>query len=104
MPSAVSLVAEARARRPQELAPRERAVVTASAVCFGLAALAIAIWLPSQREPDSLLIGGLIVGYAFASRVRFEVAGNYIVPEQLVFFPMLLLAPLPAVPFMVAAG
>jgi HD-GYP domain-containing protein (c-di-GMP phosphodiesterase class II) len=36
--------------------------------------------------------------------VRFEFGDGYVVPEQLVFVPMLALAPLPLVPAMVAAG
>ena len=38
------------------------------------------------------------------SRVRFEIGGGYGEPEQLVFVPMLFLAPLPLVPLLVAAG
>lgn len=87
---------------------RERAVTGASAVLFCLVAGAIAVLLPSERSADSLLIAGLtaglIAGYAVAARVRFEVGNNYVVPEQLIFVPMLLLAPLPAVPAMAAAA
>jgi HD-GYP domain-containing protein (c-di-GMP phosphodiesterase class II) len=101
---AVSLVAEARSRHPKGMAPRERAVMRISAVCFTAVAVAIALWLPSQREADTVLAAGLIVGYAVASRVRFEVGSNYVVPEELLLVPMLLLAPLPSVPIMVAAG
>jgi HD-GYP domain-containing protein (c-di-GMP phosphodiesterase class II) len=60
--------------------------------------------LPSERATDTLLIFGLIAGYALVSRVRFEFGDGYVVPEQLVFVPMLALAPLPLVPAMVAAG
>jgi putative nucleotidyltransferase with HDIG domain len=83
---------------------RERAVTGASAVSFCLVAGAIAVLLPSERSADSLVIAGLIAGYAVAGRVRFEVGNNYVVPEQLIFVPMLLLAPLPAVPAIAAAA
>jgi HD-GYP domain-containing protein (c-di-GMP phosphodiesterase class II) len=67
-------------------------------------AVALAATLPSEREPDLLLIGALVAGYAMVSRVRFEFGDTYVVPEQLLFVAMLAVAPLPMVPLMVAAG
>jgi HD-GYP domain-containing protein (c-di-GMP phosphodiesterase class II) len=84
--------------------PRERAVTRAAASAFLLVATAIALLLPDERHVDLVLVAGLFAGYAVASRVRFEYANNYVVPEQLVFVPMLLLLPLPYLPFIVAAG
>jgi len=43
-----------------------------------------------------------VAGYAFVSRVRFEFGGTYVVPEQLLFLPMLALLPLPLVPLLIA--
>ena len=83
---------------------RERIAVSSSAVLYVAAAAAMAIFLPSEREASAALIVGLLVGYAIVSRVRFEFGGYYVVPEQLVLVPMLLLAPLPYVPILVAAG
>src|SRR4051795_8719060 len=96
-----SLVAEARSRHPERMAPRERVVMRVSAVSFSLVAVAIAAWLPSERSLDVLLALGLVLGYAVASRVRFEVGSNYVVPEELLLVPMLLLLPLPLVPALV---
>ena len=69
-----------------------------------IAAIAIASLLPSERQPDGLLVASLIVGYALVSRVRFEFGDSYVVPEQLVYIPLLALAPLPLVPLIVAVA
>lgn len=84
--------------------PRERAVTGAAAGLFLLAATLIALLVPNERHVDPLLAAGLFAGYLVASRVRFEYANNYVVPEQLVFVPMLLLLPLPYLPAAVAAA
>ena len=101
---AEQLVGEARARRPREMFHRERVVVGASAVLFLAAALAAATLLPSERHFDPLFVAGLVAGYAVVSRVRFEFGNWYVVPEQLVLVPLLLLAPLPYVPLLVAGA
>jgi HD-GYP domain-containing protein (c-di-GMP phosphodiesterase class II) len=85
--------------------PRAEATVrSASAALYLIAAIAIASLLPSERQPDGLLVAGLIVGYALVSRVRFEFGDSYVVPEQLVYIPLLALAPLPLVPLIVAVA
>jgi HD-GYP domain-containing protein (c-di-GMP phosphodiesterase class II) len=85
--------------------PRAEATVrSVSAALYLVAAIAIASLLPSERQPDGLLVAGLIVGYALVSRVRFEFGDSYVVPEQLVYIPLLALAPLPLVPLIVAVA
>jgi HD-GYP domain-containing protein (c-di-GMP phosphodiesterase class II) len=101
---AEQLVGEARARRARSMDSRERVVVAASAGVFCVAAVAIALLLPSERDLNFALIAGLAVGLAAVSRVRFEFGTGYVVPEQLVIVPMLLLAPLPLVPLMLAVA
>ena len=86
------------------MAPRERGLAWISAACFLLVAVLIALVLPAERDTDGVLIAGLIAGYAMASRVRFEFGTGYVVPEQLLFVPVLLLVPLPYVPAIVAAA
>lgn len=98
------MVGEARVRRARSMPKREAVVRGVSGSAFFALALLMAAALPSERETDTLLIFGLIAGYALVSRVRFEFGDWYVVPEQLVFVPMLALAPLPLVPAMVAAG
>jgi len=43
-----------------------------------------------------------VIGHAVVSRVRFEFGGGYVVPEQLVIVPLMLLGPLPLVPLLIA--
>ena len=50
------------------------------------------------------LVIRLVVSYAIAARVEFEVGFASAVPTQLVFVPMLFLAPIGAVPLMVATA
>jgi HD-GYP domain-containing protein (c-di-GMP phosphodiesterase class II) len=104
MLQAERMVGEARVRRARSLPKREAIVRGVSGAAFFVVALLLAVALPSERESDTLLILGLVAGLALVSRVRFEFGDGYVVPEQLVFVPMLALAPLPLVPAMVAAG
>jgi HD-GYP domain-containing protein (c-di-GMP phosphodiesterase class II) len=101
---AEQLVGEARVRRAQPMPRREALVCGASAVLFLIVAGILASALPNERDMDLLLVLGLVVGYAFVSRVRFEFGDTYVVAEQLVFVAMIALAPLPLVPVMVAGG
>ncbi len=80
---------------------RERMLNAGSAGAFILVAIAIAAFVPNERSVDPLLLLGLVAGYAIVSRVRFEFGSMYVTPEQLMFIPMLLLAPLPYVPALV---
>jgi HD-GYP domain-containing protein (c-di-GMP phosphodiesterase class II) len=98
---AEQLVGEARERRRRQMSRRERSLNAASMVCFLGVALALALLLPNERSVDPALILGLVAGYAIVSRVRFEFGSMYVTPEQLMFIPMLLLAPLPYVPELV---
>jgi HD-GYP domain-containing protein (c-di-GMP phosphodiesterase class II) len=83
---------------------RERAVVGTSATLLVAAVAAMALLLPEQRSGNDWLVLAFVIGYAAVSRVRFEFGGYYVVPEQLVFVPTLLLAPLHLVPLVVAAA
>ena len=96
------LVGEARSRRAQRMAPRERVVLAVSAGLFVLAALVIAVLVPNERDVEPLVIVGLAVGYVVAERVRFEFGGYYGTAEQLLIVPILLLVPLPIVPLLIA--
>ena len=91
------LVGEARGRLPRRMSRRESVVTTVAAVAYLVVATAAVIWLPSERSVDPLLIAALVGGYVAVSQVRFEFGGYYVVPEQLMLVPMLLIAPLPLV-------
>jgi HD-GYP domain-containing protein (c-di-GMP phosphodiesterase class II) len=99
---AEQLVGEARERRARSMDARERWVLTAFAALYCVAAVAIALLVPSERDVSVWLIVGLVLGHAAVSRVRFEFGGGYVVPEQLVVVPLLLLGPLNLVPILIA--
>jgi len=99
---AEQLVGAARERRARNLDARERKIIGLSATLFLTAAVALAVFLPSERDVSPLLVAGLLVGHALVSRVRFEFGGGYVVPEQLVIVPLMLLGPLPLVPLLIA--
>jgi hypothetical protein len=101
---AEQLVGEARERRARTMDTRERRVLSAFAALYCVAAIAIALLVPSERDPSIWLVVGLVLGHAVASRVRFEFGGGYVVPEQLVIVPLMLLGPLNLVPILIAVG
>jgi HD-GYP domain-containing protein (c-di-GMP phosphodiesterase class II) len=96
------LVGEARERRKQRMDARERVVDSVSALLFLAVAVAIAVFVDNERETDWLLVVALVVGYAVVSRVRFEYGDLYMSAEELVFVPLLFLAPLNLVPLLAA--
>src|SRR5919202_5572333 len=98
------LVGEARARRARSMDARERAVVAGFSVVYCVAFVLVALLVPSERDVSPLLIAGLLVGHAAVSQVRFEFGMGFVVPEQLLVVPMLLLLPLPFVPILIAAA
>jgi len=95
------LVGEARGRLPRRMSRRERHVTSTAAVLYLVAASGAALWLPSDRSVDPLVIAMLVGGYVAVYQVKFEFGGYFVVPEQLLLVPMLLIAPLPLVPLMV---
>jgi HD domain len=96
------LVGESRARRLRRISSRERIVLGLSAGAFLSVAAALALLLPSERATEPLLLLGLVFGYTLIARVRFEFGNWFVVPEGLAFVPLLLMAPLPYVPALVA--
>jgi putative nucleotidyltransferase with HDIG domain len=98
------LVGEAREREPEPLAPRERAVAGAAAAGLLLAVVGITAILPPDRHAEPAIVVVLTILFAVACRVEFEIGRIHAVPAQLVFIPMLFLAPLSIVPLIVAVG
>ena len=84
--------------------PRERTVAGAIALALLVTCVGLTFLLPSSETFDPLVVLGLLVAFAVASRVEFEIGPIIAVPVQLVFIPMLFLAPLPLVPLLVGAG
>jgi hypothetical protein len=96
----------ARGRERVQLRARgvERVVEATLAFGFLVAALAMALLLPSPRALDVPTLVTLIGVYVVCSRAKFDIADGHTVPTELVLVPMLFLLPTPAVPLAVAAG
>jgi HD-GYP domain-containing protein (c-di-GMP phosphodiesterase class II) len=90
--------------RPEPLRGRELAAEAVTAAAFLVAAVALAVFLPAEREFDAPLAATLLAIYALMARVHFPIGYGFTIPTQLVLVPMLFLVPLGAVPLLVAAG
>ena len=103
-PEAGGLIEDARARASERLAARDSRATLFGALAFVAVAVPFAFLAPSDRavEPGVLLL--LVVAYALAARVEFEVGSGFAVPTQIVFVPMLFLLPVGLVPLCVAVG
>jgi HD-GYP domain-containing protein (c-di-GMP phosphodiesterase class II) len=84
--------------------PRERNFVSASALAMLVASVALTFVVPADGGFDPLIAAALVAMFAVASRVDFEIGPTSCVATQVVFVPMLFLAPLPLVPLLVALG
>jgi HD-GYP domain-containing protein (c-di-GMP phosphodiesterase class II) len=101
---AEQLVADARDRRKRRMEARERRFDLLSALLFLGVAIAIAAFVPSQREVDPWLVATLVLAYALVSQVRFEFGEAFNSPVELVLVAMWVLLPLPLIPLLVAAA
>jgi putative nucleotidyltransferase with HDIG domain len=93
-------------RSSARLAPdrRQARAVLGVVAAFAVAVAAIALWAPDRGGHSAITAVLLVVCYALAARVRFEVGSGLAVPTQLIFVPMLFLAAPAAVPLLVALG
>ncbi len=99
------LVEQSRARVARALGGREILPTVITAAAFVATTVALLVWLPSARPHAGFgVVIALVACYALAARVQFQVAFALAVPTQLVFVPMLFLAPLHLVPLLVALG
>jgi hypothetical protein len=103
-PEAERLIEASRARAGTSLEQRELAVEALVAVAFALVAIAMALLLPADGNVAFGTSALLIVLYAVARQVGFEIGTGYTCPFLLVLVPMLFLVPAPLVPAHVAAG
>jgi signal transduction histidine kinase len=71
---------------------------------FLVAAVALAALGDAERSFDPVKALVLTLAFALAIRVHVDVGAGYTTPVQVVFVPMLLLAPTPLVPLLVALG
>ena len=87
----------------RRLEPRERRVELCAALLFVAVAAALAA-VSDDPWPGAWTIAGLILTYGILTEIRLQLGPGLVGPTQLVFVPMLFLAPPLAVPLLVAAG
>jgi HD-GYP domain-containing protein (c-di-GMP phosphodiesterase class II) len=102
--SAIALVGAARERHANPLSSREWFASVVVAAGFFVAAAFTLVVVPWEPAADPVVIALLLGMYAVVSRIEFEIGNGTTNPEQLVFVPLLFLAPLALVPLLVAAG
>jgi HD-GYP domain-containing protein (c-di-GMP phosphodiesterase class II) len=100
----VGLVAEARDRRPQPMTGKERVFIGGWALVALTATGLLSVVIQHDRPARPAVIALLIVAYAIARQVTFEVGTGVNDASVLVYVPVLFLAPLHLVPLVVAAG
>ena len=98
------LLEAARARTGTKFDRRELVIEGLVAVTLAAVAVAMAVLLPSDRPFALGTSVVLILLYAAARQVGFEIATGYTCPVVLVLVPMLFLLPAQLVPAHVAAG
>jgi HD-GYP domain-containing protein (c-di-GMP phosphodiesterase class II) len=103
-PQAQRVIEEQRARRLRRLADREWRSLAVSSVLFLAVAGGLAIALPSERSPQPIAVLLLVLAYALAFRLDFEIGTGSAVPTQIVLVPMLFILPTGTVPLAVASG
>jgi len=103
-PEAERLIEASRARMETSMVHRELAVEALVAVAFAVIAIAMPLVLPVDGDVALGTSALLIVLYAAARQVGFEIGTGYTCPFLLVLVPMLFLVPAPLVPAHVAAG
>jgi HD-GYP domain-containing protein (c-di-GMP phosphodiesterase class II) len=98
-----ALFEAARQRVSEPLQPRELRAETWVGVAFLVAAVAMpALDVPLAGSPA--LAASLVLAYALASHIRFDVGAGFTVPTQLAVVPMFLLLDPSIVPLLVLAG
>jgi HD-GYP domain-containing protein (c-di-GMP phosphodiesterase class II) len=103
-PAVDGLLLDGRERAARRLDARSLWSAVALGGAFLAAATALAVLHDQHRSPGWIATIGLVLTYAVASRVEFEIGPGVALPTQLVLVPMLLLVPLRYVPLLVSAG
>jgi HD-GYP domain-containing protein (c-di-GMP phosphodiesterase class II) len=103
-PLSEQLLAEARERATRILSPSERRTYWTSSALFVAVAIALLVAAPRTPLPETWVVGLLVVSYALASRLEFEVGSTLAIATQLVFVEMMFLLPPEQLPLWVAAG
>ncbi len=75
-----------------------------SAVAYVATAGVFAAVVPTDRSVSVAALALLVVGYAIATRIQFEVGSGVVIPTELAFAPMLFILPARDVPLAIVAG
>src|SRR3954447_18405027 len=103
-PAVETLLEDARSRPGGRLDRREWIAGLVAGGAFVAVNAALVLLLPASRGWSPALVAALVLALAVAARVEFDVGAGFTIPTELVFIPMLFLAPLPWVPALVASG
>jgi HD-GYP domain-containing protein (c-di-GMP phosphodiesterase class II) len=103
-PELTELLEDARPRAVRPLRGRELVSQLVVAGLFLAVAVPLALLAPADRAFEVAPAAVLLIAFAVASRIEFDVGAGYTVPTQLVFVPMLFELPTPAVPLLVAGA
>ena len=103
-PHAGGQIEDARARASERLGGRDSRAALVGALAFLAVAVPFAFLTPSDRATSPGVFVLLVLAYAVAARVEFEVGPGFAVPTEIVFVPMLFLLPIGVVPLCVALG
>lgn len=96
------LVEESRERVARSLRGRDRWATGIGAGGFLAVAVPFALLAPTSRSPSVATLTLLVLAYALASRVEFEIGAGSAIPTQVFFVPMLFALPAGMVPLCVA--
>ena len=103
-PAVQRLLEAANERRGKRLLAREQVGDGLFTIAFLIAAVALVLLAPAEREFSVGLALALVVAYAVVAGAEFPSGTGRAVPTQIVFVPMLLLLPTPVVPLLVAVA
>jgi putative nucleotidyltransferase with HDIG domain len=103
-PVAERLLAEARERESRRFSRAERVTYLVSSLGFAVAALTLLAVGGAGTLPSSWVVALLVLTYALASRLEFEVGSTLAVATELVVVEMLFLLPPSQVPLWIALG
>ena len=95
---------ERRENETRRLSSRSHVSTTTLLVVFVVWATALLALTHSDRTPSLPRIVALLIAYALASNVKFEIRTALALPTQLVLVPMLFVLPVAWVPLFVAGG
>jgi HD-GYP domain-containing protein (c-di-GMP phosphodiesterase class II) len=103
-PAVQGLIEDEREKHSRRLRGRTLSSAVVWTIGFFTAAAALVASVPAQRSASAVTIAALIVAYALASRIEFEVRTGYAMATQIVLVPILFLAPLTWAPLIVCAA